>query len=269
MRVAAGHQLAWMAGVAQLPVPDFIMQRLGRTAQVASLMPAAAMPGRLVPDSARRWSADGWLMLREGGAGFTPAGLPSPGYGASQAGAVLRYRLAPSSPNRPAVYLRASSAIQRPRGEELALGLAARPLARLPIALQGELRVTRQAGGATLRPAIGAVTELARFTLPAGLSGEAYAQAGYVGGNDATAFADGQLRIERRLTRLGRGEIRAGIGAWGGAQKGANRLDLGPSATLDFPLGGGQGRLSADWRLRAAGNAAPRSGPALTLSAGF
>ena len=40
-------------------------------------------------------------------------------------------------------------------------------------------------------------------------------------------------------------------------------------ATLAVPLGSGGGRLTADWRFRVAGNAAPASGPALTLSAGF
>ncbi len=268
-RVAAAHQLAWMAGVAQLPMPRFVMDRLSATNRTAALMPAEARQARVAPLSARRWSADGWLLLRQGGVGTTAAGLPSPSYGASQAGAVIRYRLAPASAHRPALYLRASSAVQAPRGEELALGLSARPLARVPVALQAELRATQQARGTTWRPAVGAVTELPRFDLPAGLSGEAYAQAGYVGGPGASAFVDGQLRIERRLARLGRGELRAGLGAWGGAQKGANRVDVGPSATLDFPLGGGQGRVSADWRLRAAGNAAPRSGPAITLSAGF
>ncbi|MFZ5743570.1 MAG: hypothetical protein ACOY7T_03705 [Pseudomonadota bacterium] len=268
-RVAAAHQLAWMAGVAQLPMPRFVMDRLSATDRTAALMPAEARQARVAPLSAKRWSADGWLLLRQGGVGTTAAGLPSPSYGASQAGAVIRYRLAPASAHRPALYLRASSAVQAPRGEELALGLSARPLARVPVALQAELRATQQARGTTWRPAVGAVTELPRFDLPAGLSGEAYAQAGYVGGPGASAFVDGQLRIERRLARLGRGELRAGLGAWGGAQKGANRVDVGPSATLDFPLGGGQGRVSADWRLRAAGNAAPRSGPAITLSAGF
>ncbi|MFN9580154.1 MAG: hypothetical protein ACK56H_08805 [Novosphingobium sp.] len=77
------------------------------------------------------------------------------------------------------------------------------------------------------------------------------------------------LRAVLRIARLGQGELRAGLGSWGGAQKGASRVDVGPSATLDFPLGGGQGRVSADWRLRAAGNAAPQSEPAITLSAGF
>jgi len=268
--VAAAHQLAWMAGVAQLPVPSFVMNRLGTKDRTASLTPAEARQARLGPALAgQRWSIDGWLLLRQGGAGLTATGLPSPSYGASQAGMVIRYRLAPPSRQRPALYLRATSAVQAPRGEELAVGLSARPLAGLPVAVQAELRATRQAAGTTLRPALGAVTELPRFDLPAGLAGEVYAQAGYVGGRDATAFVDGQIRVERRIARLGRGELRAGLGAWGGAQRGANRIDIGPSATLDFPLGGGQGRVSADWRLRAAGNAAPQSGPALTLSAGF
>lgn len=268
-RVAAAHQLAWMAGVAQLPLPRFVTDRINASDQGTALVPPEPRQARVGLPAARRWSSDGWLLLRQGGAGITAAGLPSPTYGASQAGAVIRYRLAPTNAHRPTLYLRATSAVQVPRGEELGIGLAGRPLARVPLALQAELRATQQSRGTTWRPAVGAVTELPRFDLVAGLEGEIYAQAGYVAGPGATIFADGQLRIDRRVARLGRGELRAGLGAWGGAQKGANRVDIGPAATLDFPAGGGQARLSADWRLRAGGNAAPKSGPALTLSAGF
>lgn len=269
VRVAAAHQLAWMAGVAQLPVPRFITERLAQTQRIGGLVPleqTRVPPGAAVPS---RWSADGWLLLREGGAGATVTGLPSPTYGASQAGAVIRYRLSTANRHQPALYLRVSSAVQRPRGEEAALGVSARPLAQLPVAVQVELRATQQVRGTTLRPAISAVSGLPRLDLPAGFLSEFYGQAGFVGGPDSTAFADAQVRIERRIARLGRGELRAGLGAWGGAQKGAGRLDIGPTATIDFALGAGQGRVSADWRLRTSGNAAPQSGPALTLSAGF
>jgi hypothetical protein len=52
--------------------------------------------------------------------------------------------------------------------------------------------------------------------------------------------------------------------------RGAARLgDIGPSASLRFPLDGGSARLAIDYRHRIAGNAAPASGVALTLSAGF
>ena len=94
-------------------------------------------------------------------------------------------------------------------------------------------------------------------------------QAGYVGGKYASAFADGQLRAERPLAEFGDAKLTAGGGAWGGAQKGAARLDIGPSASLQLKLGQTSSRLSMDWRFRVAGAAEPASGPALTISAGF
>jgi hypothetical protein len=259
-----------MAGVAQLPVPRFIMERLAANrAHDVPMLPAPAQPFRSGPGKGQGWAADSWLVLRAGGAGLTPAGLPAPSYGSSQAGAVIRYHLAGADKYHATIFLRGSSAVQRPRGEEVAMGAAVRPIPGLPVVLQAELRATRQLTGTRLRPAISAVTELPRFSLRAGLSAEAYGETGYVGGPDASPFIAGQIRIEQRLANFGRGELRLGLGGWGGAQKGASRLDLGPTATLDFPVPGGQGRLSADWRLRAAGNAAPQSGPAITLSAGF
>jgi hypothetical protein len=269
-RLSGTHQLAWLAGVSQLPVPQFIRDRLSGTDRSASLFPAEARAARLGGASTdKRWSVDGWLLLRRGGEALTTGGLAPPSYGASQAGAVVRYRLAPSSSHRPAAYLRVTSALQAPRGAEAAVGLAARPLPRVPLSLQAELRSTQFAAGTVVRPAIGLVTELERFSLPAGLSAELYGQAGYVGGTGATAYAEGQARVERRIAAVGRGELRLGAGAWGGAQRGAARVDVGPAAVLDFKLGPGQGRIAADWRFRVAGNAAPRSGPAVTLSAGF
>ena len=114
------------------------------------------------------------------------------------------------------------------------------------------------------------VSELPPVTLPLAARLEAYGQAGDVGGRDATAFADGQLRVDRQVTRFRLAEVRAGMGAWAGAQKGASRVDVGPTMTLGVPAGkNGSMRLSMDWRFRVAGRATPASGPALTLSAGF
>ena len=152
----------------------------------------------------------------------------------------------------------------------MALGLALRPIARLPVSLQGEARYTSAPAAHALRPAVLAVTELPPFTLPLGMRGEMYGQAGYVGGNYATGFADGQLRVDHRVLRLGKADLRLGGGAWGGIQKGASRLDVGPSLTFGQPLGGPASvRLGADWRFRVVGKAAPGAGPAVTLSAGF
>jgi len=258
VRVAAGHQLLWMAAVSQMPLP----------AGFASVQPAASpatpfYPARLrAASQARRWSADGWLMLRRGGGALASGPLPA-SYGASQMGAVLRYRLAPASGHRPTAYLRANAALMGAYDKEVAFGISARPLAGVPVI------AAVFTGGTKLRPAAMVVTELPPANLPLGLRGEAYVQAGYVGGAGATAFADGQLKLDHRLAGMGKFELRAGAGAWGGTQKGAGRLDIGPSATLGVPMGAASARLALDWRFRVAGNAAPSSGPALTLSAGF
>jgi len=258
-RVTTGHALLWMAAVGRMPLPDGLAAAMARRDSGANGVPAGS-------PAPRRWSADGWLMLREGG---NAGGGTIARYGASQTGAVLRYRLDTASPHRPSATLRATAALGGSREREVALGLSARPLPAVPVALHAELRASRMASGTKLRPAIFAVTELPRFTLPAGFAGEAYAQAGYVGGPAATAFVDGQLRIDSKLAEVGPAELRAGAGAWGGAQDGAGRLDIGPTATIGLAGGQGAARLGLDWRFRVAGKAAPASGPALTLSAGF
>lgn len=264
-RISAGHQLLWLAALSQMPLPPELAALQNGT---PTRLGVAPFPYR-APEAARRWSIDGWILWRQGNAGLSGGGMAPSSYGGSQAGAVIRYRLAPSSAHRPTLYLRASTALRNPRDEEAAIGLAVRPLARIPVAATAELRATRLAGGTALRPAVALVSEFPALKLPFGARAEAYGQAGYVMGKGATAFADGQLRIDRLLAKLGRAELRAGGGAWGGAQDDATRVDVGPSATLGLPLGTGGARVAVDWRFRVAGNAAPSSGPAITLSAGF
>ena len=265
---AAGHQELWLAGMNMLPSDSALAMAPHRPS-----LPLAVAAGKA---SAPRWSADGWLLLRSGGNMFNAPGAGLPGaiiptgfYGGSQGGLILRYFLAPGSRRSPALYLRASSGIERPRGEELAAGVSIRPVPGLPVRLMAEGRVTRTVSGTIVRPAAALVSELPPVRLPLGTRAEAYVQAGYVGGRGATAFVDGQARIERPLVHAGNFELRAGGGMWGGAQRGANRVDVGPTATVNFRLGPTNTRLSADYRWRVRGNAAPGSGPVVTLSAGF
>lgn len=198
------------------------------------------------------------------------AGVLPASYGASQSGAVLRYRLDLSSRYRPSVYLRTTSALGGVRDNAVALGISARPLPSVPVMAAVEGRLADQAAGRSIVPAAFAYTELPPVSLPMRLRAEAYLQAGYVGGAFATPFADGLVRVDRLLLRLGATEARVGAGIWGGAQKGAARLDMGPSASVAMPLGKGTfGRVALDWRFRMAGDARPGSGPAVTLSAGF
>ena len=273
-RVAAGHQELWLAGMNLLPAaPALAMAHRG---SLHSILPAVAEVAQSGQASQTQWSVDGWLLLRPGGNAFNAPGAGLPGtviptgfYGGSQSGLILRYFLAPGSKINPALYLRGSSGIERPRGEELAAGVSLRPIPGLPVRLMAEGRVTRTTNGTIMRPAAALVSELPPARLPLGLRGEAYVQEGYVGGRGATTFVDGQARLEHPLAHTGSFELRAGGGVWGGAQRGASRLDIGPTATLAFRLGPVGTRVSADYRWRVSGNAAPGSGPVLTLSAGF
>ena len=273
-RVAAGHQQLWLAGMNLLPAEPALA--MAQPMVLRPMLPALARPAQAGQAGQSHWSVDGWLLLRPGGNAFNAPGAGLPGtvvpagfYGGSQGGLVLRYFLAPDSRFNPALYLRGSSGIEHPRGEELAAGFSLRPVPGLPLRLMAEGRVTRTTTGTIVRPAAALVSELPPLRLPLGTRAEAYVQTGYVGGRSATAFVDGQARFEQPLIRASGFELRAGGGAWGGAQRGASRLDIGPTATLAFRLGPVGTRISADYRWRVAGNAAPGSGLVLTLSAGF
>lgn len=221
-----------------------------------------------------RWSADGWLLLR---AGNSPPALAAAAtaYGASQAGAVLRYGLAPASPLHPQVYVRASGALgARVRQQELALGLMVRPLPQVPISLLGEWRLQQQPGQTRSRPVFMAVTRLPPLRLPLDVEAEAYAQGGWAGGAGATPFFDLSATVQRPVLRpLPGTQFGIGGGVWSGGQRGAVRLDVGPRIELRGLLGPPSRRIGVrigvDWRFRVAGKAEPGSGPAVTVAAGF
>ena len=261
------HQMLLMAGLGYLDLPDSVQSAL----HGASASPRAVPPtSPAVPAGERRWSGDGWLLLRRGaGAAALASGASS--YGGSQFGAVLRYRLAPGSALRPQAYLHVAGAVDAPtRDRQAALGLAVRPFVRLPMAALAELRVQQGSGAAMARPAFMLVSEVPPLPLPLGAQGDVYAQAGWVGGRDATAFFDLQAVADRSLLRVPSGhDLRAGAGVWSGGQRGAARLDIGPRISLRSHLGAAPARLALDWRWRVAGQAEPGSGPALTLAAGF
>ncbi len=276
----ASQQLLWLAAMGKVPVPGEILSAMRDSARAAPAAPTAAPFGGLsaggLPKagaadgaSPKRWSADGWLFLRAGPATASSAGTRYSSYGASQAGAVLRYRLDPASRNKPSVYLRATKALATSREADLAFGVSARPIAKIPVSAHAEMRLTRQNGRQEMRPAAFLVTELPPAGLPYGMRGETYAQAGYVGGNFKTAFIDGQAKLDRAVARFDLGTLRAGAGAWGGAQKGAARVDIGPTASVETLLGDMPARIIVDYRMRVAGDAKPGSGVALTLTTGF
>jgi hypothetical protein len=241
-----------------------------------AVSPPFAPPEPPPPSHARadRWSLDGWAFWREGSNAAPVSQGRVPIYGASQIGANLQWRARPSSPHDPRAYARAYRALVERGESELAIGASARPLPSVPIRVAGEVRVTDGPFTTELRPGVLAVTEFAPVELPFELALEAYAQGGYVGGDAATAFADGQLAVTREVAQFGSGpsgpmRLSIGGGAWGGAQEGASRVDIGPTMRLDLKVGDIPARVSIDWRERVGGDAAPASGVAATLSTSF
>ncbi|WP_435418414.1 hypothetical protein WAB17_02215 [Parerythrobacter aurantius] len=237
---------------------------------------APSLAGGPVPGLARegpatkRWRIDGWGFWREGSAGGrSPGAGPYSGYGGSQAGVSLRYRLAEGGGHHPFAFARATTALVRDAETDIGAGLGARPIAGVPVTLLAEMRLTDTAGRRIVRPVATVVTELAPLKLSDTMVAEGYVQAGYAGGEFATAFVDGHARVDADVLRVGDADLSVGLGLWGGAQKGAERLDAGPSVSVRLTLGDVPVRISADYRQRLAGDAQPGSGAALTIVGGF
>ena len=221
-----------------------------------------------------RWSLGAWAFVRQGSRSAAVTAGPAPVYGASQMGAILLYHIAPSHRRHPRAYLRATRSLLTNPESELALGLSARPLSQFPMRVAAEVRGTDNEFGRDLRPAAFAITELPPIDLPLDFGAEVYAAAGYVGGKADTAFFDGQAAVMRGLAnfdlrRVDDVRVSLGAGAWGGAQRDAHRVDVGPTMRIDMALGSVPARVSIDYRERVGGDATPTSGVAATFSTQF
>ncbi len=204
-----------------------------------------------------RLSMSAWAMTRR------EAGSPSLAtngqLGGSQAGARLLWRF----DRRLAASLRSSAPINGvQRSAELAAGLRYQPFARIPIALTAERR--QSFGPDKGRSAFALFAEGGVYDRPivAGFNLDAYLQAGVVGIRDQAMFVDGSATLTRPVWR----QFSAGFGMWGGAQPGLMRLDAGPRASMRI---GRSMRVHLDYRHRFLGQAAPGSGPVVTLAGDF
>lgn len=244
-----------------LPLAPSEQATAGQGVPLAVAAPIAA-PGAPLSHGAvaARLHGSGWLIVRGGQAApFVPQ------LGGSQAGARLTYLLLPET--RLALAGRFSTAL-RSRQREGAIGLDWQPT-RLPVHVVAEQRIgiDNARGG----PALGVIAGLGPVPLAAGLTLDGYGQAGVIARDGTEGYADGAVRVSRVVASPGAARIELGLGAWGAAQRGASRLDAGPSASAVVPLGssGAAVRLSLEWRARLAGNATPTSGPALSIGTDF
>lgn len=208
------------------------------------------------PTPPSRWAASAWAIARGGGNTSLLGGQ----LGGSQAGVRLTYAVQ----KQVALAARLAGPLEG-RGREAAVGVEWRPT-RLPVRLIAEQRfgLDGNPGGPTAM-IVGGIDPT---PIAAGFKLEAYAQAGVIVRARVDGFADGAMRVTHALTK---GSIRVdlGMGMWGGAQPRARRLDTGPTLGVSVPVAGQRMRLSLDWRQRIAGDAAPGSGPALSIGTDF
>jgi hypothetical protein len=249
------------------PIPALDQWPLSRIA--AASMPATrssvVIPGQSAPVAFRRGPLDrlqltAWALLRQQQAGI--AGSPSLAtggtLGASQAGARLNYNFTRSI----AATLRTTSQVGR-RGGEVAAGVRIQPVGGIPLWFNAERRqqLGKYGGG---RNAFALFLEGGVYDrpMPWQFSLDAYLQGGVVGFHHRDRFIDGGFTLTRPLYK----QFSAGLGLWGAAQPGVYRVDAGPRVSMRVR---NNVKVHVDWRQRLAGNAAPGSGPAITLAGDF
>ncbi len=223
----------------------------------------------------RRWSGDGWWLLRQGSGSSLAA---SPVLGGGQAGGSLAYTLDPLARRPLAVVARVAVAALPARR-----GIAPRGLDSDGAQFAVGLRWTLAPGVSVTAERLIAAGPRARddwaARLAAGTGGSRgrtvwslYGEAGVIAGGDT--YAGGQARAALRIDDGGALRISAGPAAWASIQHGpgqpaSSRVDLGPSLAVHLPLGRAGFDVAADYRFRVAGNASPGNGPVVTVSAAF
>jgi hypothetical protein len=149
---------------------------------------------------------------------------------------------------------------------EVALGLRWRPGRDWPLTLSAERRFRDNAPdrfAAYLAGGIDALPITGLWSL------NAFGQAGYATGQGGGHFFDAQARAMHPLANIMGVPLSAGAGGWAGGQKGALRMDIGPTIAAKVNAGPTSLLIQLDWRLLAAGHAEPNNGLALTVSTGF
>jgi len=255
---------ASMENTALVPSPHNISQ------MQADVVPSS----NVLSQSSNPLSGYFWAFVRQGsGSGRFGSAAPilqSPGgqYGGSQAGAILTYRLAGSQQRNLSAFVRASTAISDAGEEEIAIGIRARPFAKIPLSLFAEQRI--RAGQLRSR---GTSVYVAGGTGPDRVLTDTYldtyGQAGFLFASDSSHFFDASANLQRELLKRGKYKLTAGAGVWAGGQQGLRRLDIGPRANIHIPVATADVQFSLDWRQRIGGNAAPDSGVAVTVTTGF
>ena len=208
-----------------------------------------------LPQLPDRLSISSWATMRKraGSDSLANRGM----LGGSQAGVRLLWQADPHL----SASLRTSAPVNSQRGVEAALGVRYQPFTSVPVAVTLE---RRHAFGEYGQSAFALFAEGGAYgrPMPWNSTFDGYFQAGVVDFNRPDWFVDGQAAVSRPVWR----NLSAGLGLWGGAQRGLSRVDVGPRATLRVGTGM---RVHLDYRYKLLGNAVPGSGAVVTLAGDF
>lgn len=233
---------------------------------IALALKGEAGPPERRPRARRGWGGEVyaysfWRLSTGSGTALAPGAQ----YGGSQSGIIGT--IDPfGAPERGLSLLARGSVTPDGNEREFALGFRWRPGKDWPLTLSAERRFRTDAPdrfAAYLAGGIDSLPIAGLWTL------NAFGQAGYATGQGGGGFFDAQARAMHPLATIGRVPVSIGTGSWAGGQKDAMRFDVGPTIAAKVEAGSTSLLIQLDWRLRAAGNAEPKSGLALTVSTGF
>jgi hypothetical protein len=212
----------------------------------------------------RRWSGDAYVLAR--GAGPAALLAVSPVLGAGQSGGSVAWITDPFAPRPLALTARAAVAHDGwgidGDSAQLGVGLRWRPFTGTTLAVERMV-----AGGPAARDAW---TARAAWGAGDGQRWSLYSETGVVGARRRDLYAAVQGYAGRVVAGEGRRTLSLGGGTWASVQAAdttVSRVDIGPSLRLRLPAGEAGLELSGDYRFRVAGDAAPKDGVAVTLSA--
>lgn len=233
--------------------------------------PSAANWRREAKALMRRWRFEGYAIFRDGGDARLAA---RPVLGGGATGFSLSWTPAPLARRPISLYARSYTpnlGFSQPDAESAvaAVGVSYKPLARANVIVSVERLIAlgpfAQEGFAAR---VGAGGER-RVTRLRGVFLTGYGEGG-VAGDRFDLFAGAQGTVEKRVALPLGFSASAGVGAWGAVQAGSGtigRLDLGP--TISVAGGRLPFRLSADYKKRVAGGAAPGDGVSLSIYSQF
>jgi hypothetical protein len=239
-------------------------QALRRAVAGAPADPRATQWSRQLAVLERRWSGDAYVLAR--GAGPAALTALSPVLGAGQTGASLGWTLDPHATRPVAVAARVAVAHDGwgIDGDTAQFGIGLRWRPRPGATLAVERMV---AGGDGARDAW---TARAAWGAGDGQRWSLYSEAGVVGARRRDVYAAAQGYAGHIVAGSGRRTLAIGGGGWASVQAAGttvSRVDLGPTLRVRLSAGDAGIDIAADYRLRVTGNAAPKDGVAVTVSA--